>query len=128
MTELSTDEIAYPRHVFGELISNNSPYAFYLFQWVPYQTDARRWRLKMLHDVKTFDGQEAFGIWPNGSSCGPFKDDDVEFIRISKEQHGHSWEDPRPVTNNQANNLPRGEGFSDYSGANMREEIPNPTE
>jgi len=95
MTELTEEEIAYPRYVFGELINNDSPYAFYLFQWVPYQTDAKRWRLKMLHDVKTFDGREALGIWPNGNSCGPFKDDEVEFIRISKEQHGHKWEDPR---------------------------------
>ena len=49
----------------------------------------------MLHDVKTFDGREAFGIWPNASSCGPFKDDEVEFIRISKDQHGIEWTDPR---------------------------------
>jgi len=95
MIEIPEEELAYPRYLFRQLISNDSPYAFYLFQWVPYQTDARRWRLKMLHDVKTFDGREALGIWPNGSSCGPFKDDEVEFIRISKEQYGHTWTDPR---------------------------------
>ncbi len=93
---MSPDDINYPRDVFNELIDGNSPYAFYLFQWVPYQTDARRWRLKMLHDVRTFDGREAMGIWPNGSSCGPFKDDEVEFIRISKKQWGYEWQDPRP--------------------------------
>lgn len=49
----------------------------------------------MLHDVKTFDGREAFGVWPNGNRCGPFRDDEVEFIRISKKQHGAEWEDPR---------------------------------
>ena len=100
MIELTEDQVEYPRYVFNDLISGNSPYAFYLFQWVPYQTDARRWRLKMLHDVKTFDGREVFGIWPNGSSCGPFRDDEVEFIRISKEQFGHEWEDPRPSPGN----------------------------
>ena len=94
-TNLSDEEIEYPRDVFYDLIHKNSPYAFYIFQWVPYQTDAKRWRLKMLHDVKTFDGREEFGIWPNGDSCGSFKDEEVEFIRISKDQFGLKWEDPR---------------------------------
>lgn len=94
--DLAREEIDYPRDLFSELIDGNSPYAFYLFQWVPYQTDAQRWRLKMKHDVRTFDGREAFGIWPNGSSCGPFKDDEVEFIRISRRQWGDEWQDPRP--------------------------------
>jgi len=90
----------YPRDIFNKLLQENSPYAFYFLQWVPYQEvkdqiTAQKWRLKMLHDVKTFDGREAFGIWPNGSSCGPFKDDEVEFIRISKNQYGHDYEDPR---------------------------------
>ena len=89
MIKLSQSDIDYPRDIFKQLISDNSPYAFYLFQWVPYQTEADRFRLKMLHDVKTFDGQEAHGIWPNGDHCGPFKDEDVEFIRISKKQFTH---------------------------------------
>jgi hypothetical protein len=93
---LSNDDVGYPRDVFSELISRNSPYAFYLFQWVPYQTDARRWRLKLCHDVRTFDGREAHCIWPNGSHCGPFNDSEVEFIRISRKQHGEEWVDPRP--------------------------------
>lgn len=91
---------SYPRDLYGRILQENSPYAFYLLQWVPYQEvkdqiTAKKWRLKMLHDVKTFDGREAFGIWPNGSSCGPFKDDEVEFIRISANQHGHEYKDPR---------------------------------
>lgn len=93
--ELSKDAIDYPRDVFSSLILGNSPYAFYLFQWVPYQTEAKRWRLKMCHDVKTFDGREAIGIWPNGSRCGPFKDEEVEFIRISRKQFGDEYKDPR---------------------------------
>jgi hypothetical protein len=97
--ELDKDDVAYPSKLFEALIEGNSPYAFYLFQWVPYQTDARRWRLKMLHDVKTFDGREAFGIWPNGGSCGPFKDEEVEFIRISRKQFCGEWHDPRPSPN-----------------------------
>lgn len=97
--ELSKEDIDYPRDIFNALIAENSPYAFYLFQWVPYQTDAKRWRLKMRHDVRTFDGREALGIWPNGNSCGPFKDDEVEFIRISKDQWGYKWIDPRQTTN-----------------------------
>jgi hypothetical protein len=96
------DRIAYPRDMFNALIAGNSPYAFYIFQWVPYQADAQRWRLKMLHDVRTFDGREAMGIWPNANNCGPFKDDEVEFIRISKNQHGIAWEDPRPARAAQA--------------------------
>lgn len=94
--KLDPDDIEYPREVFQALIGKNSPYAFYLFQWVPYQTDARRWRLKMKHDVRTFDGREALGIWPNGNHCGPFKDAEVEFIRISKDQGWATWQDPRP--------------------------------
>lgn len=84
------------RDLFDSLIQSNNPYAFYIFQWVPYQTDAKRWRLKMLHDAKTFDGREAFGIWPNADSLGPFKDHEVEFIRISRTQHCSPWIDPRP--------------------------------
>lgn len=70
MSWLSEEEAAYPRDAFQSIISLNSPYAFYLFQWVPYQTEARRRRVKMMHDVKAFDGREEFGIWPNGSHCG----------------------------------------------------------
>lgn len=92
---LSKDHIGYPRDVFLDLIVGNSPYAFYLFQWVPYQEDAKRWRLKLCHDVITFDGREAHGIWPNADKCGPFKDEEVEYIRISKRQFGEEWKDPR---------------------------------
>jgi hypothetical protein len=100
--DLTKEEIDYPRDLFCELIIGNSPYAFYLFQWVPYQTEARKWRLKMHHDVKTFDGREAHGIWPNGSHCGPFRDDEVEFIRISRKQVGIEYQDPRPAAAAQA--------------------------
>lgn len=93
MENLSKTVVDYPRDLFYELIAKNSPYAFYLFQWVPYQTEAKLRRLKMLHDVRTFDGREALGIWPNADSCGPFKDHEVEFIRISKTQHGFQWAD-----------------------------------
>lgn len=92
---LSPSEIEYPCNTILDLILNNSPYAFYLFQWVPYQTDAKRYRLKLLHDVKTFDGKEEHGIWPNGNTMGSFKDDEVEFIRISKHQLGHTYVDPK---------------------------------
>lgn len=95
MLSIDKEEIDYPREVFQALIDGDSPYAFYLFQWVPYQTDARRWRLKMLHDVKHFDGRIEYQVWPNGNSCGSFRDEEVEFIRISKEQFGHEWKDPR---------------------------------
>jgi len=94
--KITPDEIAYPRDIFSILIRENSPYAFYLFQWVPFQTEAKKWRLKLRHDVKTFDGREAFGVWPNGGECGPFLDEEVEFIRISKKQFAHTWKDPRP--------------------------------
>lgn len=104
--KLSEDDISYPRDIFSALISGNSPYAFYLFQWVPYQTEARLYRLKLCHDVKTFDGREAHGIWPNGSHCGPFKDEEVEFIRISQDQHGQKWKDPRPMPKPKADPQP----------------------
>lgn len=87
--KLAKADLSYPRDLFDELISE-SPYAFYLTQWVPYQTEAKCRRLKMFHDVKTFDGREAFEIWPNGDHCGPFKDEEVEFIRLSKNQFGDS--------------------------------------
>ena len=90
-------DIEYPRDAFATLIDKNSPYAFYLFGWVPYQEN-QRLRLKMRHDVKTCDGREALGIWPNGNSCGPFKDEEVEFIRISREQFGDPWEQPAADT------------------------------
>ncbi len=93
--EISQEEIDYPRDLFNAVIGGNSPYAFYLFQWVPYQTEAKKWRLKMHHDVKTFDGREAFNIWPNADSCGPFKDHEVEFIRISKNSFGREYVDPK---------------------------------
>ena len=82
----ANDLIRYPRNAFLEIITKDSPYACYLHQWVPYQTEANRCRLKMRHDVKTFDGREAAGIWPNANRCGPFTDDEVEFIRISRSQ------------------------------------------
>lgn len=87
-------DFEYPVDVFLEVMQH-SPYSFYLLQWVPYQTEAKRWRLKMQHDVRTFDGREAYGIWPNGNSCGPFSDDEVEFIRISKDQFDFEWVDLR---------------------------------
>lgn len=96
MGEIAREDTDYPRDFFSALIANGSPYAFYIFQWVPYQTDAKRWRLKMQHDVRTFDGREAFNIWPNGLHCGPFLDEEVEFIRISRSQFGEAWKDPRP--------------------------------
>jgi len=94
-TGIPKEEIDYPNDIFWQLINGNSPYAFYIFQWVPYQTDAKKWRLKMCHDVKHFDGRIEYGVWPNGSHCGSFKDEEVEFIRISKNQHGSEWQDPR---------------------------------
>ena len=93
---LTKEQIDYPRDVLGGLIHGNSPYAFYLFQWVPYQTDAKQWRLKMNHDVKGFNGKVEYNVWPNGSHCGSFKDEDVEFIRLSKQQYGEDYVDPRP--------------------------------
>ena len=59
----------------------------------------------MCHDVRTFDGREAHGIWPNGDHCGPFRDDEVEFIRISK-KHGIEWQDPRLPHNAEVNGVP----------------------
>ena len=94
------NDYQYPADIFLTLLSENSPYAFYILQWVPYhfikgEFSAQTWRLKVKHDVKTFDGRTAFGIWPNGRSCGPFKDDEVEYIRISANQFGHEYQDPR---------------------------------
>lgn len=95
MPELTQDEIEYPRDIFREIIDQNSPYAFYLFQWVPYQKDAKKWRLKMMHDAKAFDGREVHSVWPNGDQIGGIPDDEIEFIRISRDQGCHVYEDPR---------------------------------
>ena len=102
---LSDEQIQYPRNIFQELIHGDSPYALYLFQWVPYHGENKKRRLKMFHDVKTFDGRTAEGVWPNGDHCGPFKDDDVEFIRISRKQHEHEWS-PKMKRNEFADELP----------------------
>jgi hypothetical protein len=74
----------YPRDVFRRVIETGNNYSFYLFQWVPYQTEMKKWRLKMHHDVKTFDGRIEYNIWPNGEHCGSFHDSEVAFIRISR--------------------------------------------
>ena len=101
-TGIEQDKIdwQYPREAFMKLISTNSPYAFYVFQWVPYQLvkdeiTAQKWRLKMIHDVKGFDGRVQKGVWPNGNSVGVFKDDEVESIRISPDQFSLKYKDPR---------------------------------
>ena len=86
------------RDIFERMISEKDHYAFYLFQWVPYQTEAKRWRVKLLHDVKTFDGREATGVYPNGNHLGPFKDEEVEFIRVSTTQWDSSWVPPTPTS------------------------------
>jgi hypothetical protein len=86
MSNFSSEDINYPRDFFSEMLEANSPYVAYILQWVPYQAELKQNRVKLLHDVKTFDGRTAMSIWPNGSSCGPFKDSEVEFIRINKDQ------------------------------------------
>jgi hypothetical protein len=96
---LTKEDIDYPRDVFNALIAGGSPYAFYLFQWVPYQTEAKQYRLKMFHDVKHFDGRIEYNVWPNGSHCGKFHDDEVEFIRISKNSPFNEYKDPRGDSN-----------------------------
>ncbi len=77
---LSKGMIDYPGDVFGEIISGNSPYAFYLFQWVPYQTEARRFRLKAFHDVKHFDGRVELEVIPIVFNyCAPHKKSGKQF-------------------------------------------------
>ena len=92
----------YPRDIFHKILREDSPYAFYLLQWVPYQIikdeiTAQKWRLKMSHDVKHFDGRIEYGVWPNATKCGSFDDSEVEFIRISANQFGHEYKDPRKI-------------------------------
>jgi len=96
---------AYPRDFFDEMLSENSPYAFYIFQWANYQSKefdgARRYRLKMLHDIKLFDGTVYEQCYPNADSfhCKNkiVKDNEVEFIRISRKQHFHEWQHPQDL-------------------------------
>lgn len=96
MTKLTPrDDALSERDLVLDLLLRNSAYAFYFMQWVPYQTVARKCRLKLLHDVRTFDGREAFAVYPNGSHIGPFLDDEIEFIRISAKQLGFEYEDPK---------------------------------
>lgn len=100
----------YPREIYCKLLAENSPYAFYFLQWVPYQKvkdqiTAQRWRLKMRHDVKHFDGRIEYGIWPNANSCGSFKDDEVEFIRISTDQFNTQYVDPRETASGTINKI-----------------------
>lgn len=94
---LSEEEINWPKNTFAELIAGNSPYAFYLFQWVDYKNEAKHYRLKLMHDVKLFDGTIVEDCYPNADSFHGkvlVKDNDVEFIRISKKQFGRTWKHP----------------------------------
>ena len=87
-----------PRDVFSLLIRLGSPYAFYLFQWVPYHEEAKRYRLKMWHDVKLFNGDVHLNLYPNADAfSAKFKDDEVEFIRLSKAYlpGEDEWKHPR---------------------------------
>lgn len=96
--QIDKSDIDYPRDIFMELFLGSSPYAFYLFQWVDYKNDAKRYRLKLNHDVKLFDGTVIENCYPNANSFhGKVRvnDDDVEFIRISKQQFGTEFKDPR---------------------------------
>ena len=92
--EYIEEQALYPRDLFHLMIANDSPYAPYIFQWVPYQTEAKRYRLKMFHDVKTFDCREEHGVYPNANKFGSFEDHEIEFIRISKNQ---SWLNKAPI-------------------------------
>ncbi|PPC95199.1 MAG: hypothetical protein CTY33_00135 [Methylotenera sp.] len=102
-TNITDDEIDYPRDIFAALIMKGSPYAFYLFQWVDYEKDAFQYRLKIQHDVKLYDGTVIEGCYPNANSFHggktTVKDSDVEFIRISKKQLGYEYKDPRKAAN-----------------------------
>lgn len=94
-------EIAYPREIFWDMIQQDSPYAFYIFQWVDYNEDAKRWRLKMHHDIELRDGTVMPDMYPNADawsgSGGRVPDDLVARIRIPRRLPyiNKEWSDPR---------------------------------
>jgi len=85
-TKLTEEEINRPQWIFDQIVYD-SPYAFYLLQWIDYHKVPGRNRLKMPHEIKLKDGSEHIKCWPNANSwrcsTGKFNDDDVEFIRLS---------------------------------------------
>lgn len=90
--------VEYPRDILTLLIRLGSPYAFYLFQWVPYHEEAKKYRLKMWHDVKLFNGDVHLNLYPNADAFSArFKDDEVEYIRLSKSYlpGEDEWKHPR---------------------------------
>lgn len=84
-----------PKNIFWEMLRDNSPYAFYFLQWVDYQKEAKQWRLKLLHDIKLFDGRVFYEVYPNGDQWEGILDEQVQYIRISKKQFGVEYKDPR---------------------------------
>lgn len=100
----------YPREFFRAMVADDSPYAPYLFQWVPYQkniheskTGLRTFRLKMMHDIKLKKDRKVIEqCYPNGGSFHEFKtgnryrDEDISHIRISKhvDYPEHVWTHP----------------------------------
>lgn len=91
----------YPREFFQSLINNDSPYAWYIFQWIDYNGEARRWRLKMPHDLKLSDGRILKDMHPNANAwhCDNkiIDDDEVIQIRLSRTIPwiDKEWKDPR---------------------------------
>ena len=71
--------------IFREALGRNDPFAFYFLQPIPYQKYKRN-RLKLHHDVVSFDGRTESQIWPNGEHCGTIHDKDVEYIQLSTDQ------------------------------------------
>lgn len=87
LAKLDKEEAIYPRWAFCDVLTASGPYCFYLRQWIQYDGV----RLKMYHDIKTFDGVVHESCYPNGDSFypdggGEVKDSDVEFIRLSVNQ------------------------------------------
>jgi len=95
MTELTERDIDRPQWIFDQIVYD-SPYAFYLTQWIDYHNVAKTWRLKMPHEIKLKDGSEHIKCWPNANSwhcsTGRFEDDDVEFIKLA---NVHPMDDDR---------------------------------
>jgi len=93
-------DINYPRDIFCDIIREDSPYGFYIFQWIDYHEEAHTYRLKMPHDVRLKTGEILEGLYPNGNgwhgAARRIDDNEVEAIRLSKKLAwtDHTWRHP----------------------------------
>ncbi|RRS09130.1 hypothetical protein EAG18_08395 [Pseudoalteromonas sp. J010] len=83
-----------PTEVFEDLIATHSPFAFYLFNWINFHSDAFESCVELLHDIQCIDGRVLHQCMPhrNGTHFVCIETDEIIYpshislIRLSKKQ------------------------------------------